>query len=202
MQRYRFFAVVGACLYLSGCVSTANVTVNYSPDPARKSPLETLKPLAVSISAEDHRESLERDRVGNRKNGFGGIMAPVQANDAPTALVREALKKEFENNGIQVVDAAAAGKVITAKVRKYWVENKMNVFDITMASIISADIVVEDSVAKGKTSSHTITGTAQDSRQIAGESAFEVVLNAAMAEFIQNFSRDPGLLSSLRRAAP
>src|SRR6185312_14931582 len=143
----------------------------------------------------------ERNRVGDRKNGFGQPVAPViLTNQSPMVLVQEALRKEFSNNGIQLVDATSnvPHKAITAKLKKYWVENKMNFFDITMYSTISADILVEDIPPSGRTSTHTITGTARDSRQLAFESAYEETLNEAMAEFIQSFSRDPGLLSSLR----
>lgn len=201
MNLGRLLIVFGACLFLSGCISAANVKVSYVPDPARKSPLETLKPLTVSIAMEDHRVSSEKDRVGNRKDGFGGTAAPVLANDAPTSLMKDALIKEFENNGIQVVDSSSGTpqKLITAKLKKYWVQNKMNVFDITMSSTITAEIVVNDSGQDAKSSSHTITGSAQDSRQLAIESAFEEVLNSAMGEFVHSFSRDPGLLAALRR---
>lgn len=197
----RFLIILLTGLTLGGCA--ANVNVTYQPDPARKSPLEQLKPLGVSLLAEDLRDQTERDRVGNRKNGFGQVIAPVVLkNQQPVTLVQEALQKEFANNGIQLVDAAsmAPHKAITVRLRKYWVENKMNFFDISMQSTISADIVVDTVPAGGQPSTHAITGTAQDSRQMAFESAYEEVLTEAMTEFVHNFSRDPGILSSLKGA--
>lgn len=199
MTDHRFLLVLLTGLVLGGCA--ANINVHYTPDPAHKSPLETLKPLIVSVSAVDLRDKPERDRVGNRKNGFGQAVAPVVLkSQEPIALVQEALQQEFNNNGIQVVDSTSAvpHKTITAKLKKYWVENKMNFFDITMHSTISADIVIEDNPPSNRASTHSITGTAEDSRQLALESAYEETLNEAMKEFIHNFSRDTAVLSTLR----
>lgn len=201
MTHHRFILVCLISLILGGCA--ANVTVHYAPDPAHKSPLETLKPLSVSILAEDLRDEAERAQVGSRKNGFGQAVAPVVLkSQEPVALVQEALQKEFNHNGIQIVEVASTAphKAITAKLKKYWVENRVNFFDISMHSTISADIVIEDIPPTGRTSTHSITGTAQDSRQLALESAYEETLNEAMTEFVHNFSRNPGLLSSLRNS--
>lgn len=199
MTYHRFLFVVLTYLILGGCA--ANVSVHYTPDPAHKSPLETLKPMAISVSAVDLRDEAERDRVGNRKNGFGDAVAPVVLKgQEPVALVQEALKQEFTNNGIQIVESTSAvpHKAITAKLKKYWVENRVNLFNISMYSTISADIVIDENSANGRTSTHSITGAAEDSRQFAFESAYEETLNDAMREFIHNFSRDPAILSSLK----
>lgn len=198
MKQPRLTVLLLVSTILGGCA--ANVNVKYAPDPAHKSPLETLKPLTVSLVAEDMRDTTERDRVGDRKNAYGSTFAPVLTSQTPTMLIQEALQKEFTNNGIQIVEATSSvpHKAIIAKLKKYWVENKMNFFDISMHSTISADVVIDTVPSRSQISTHTITGTAQDSRQIALESAYEDTLSEATKEFIHNFSRDPGVLSALR----
>lgn len=202
MRASRSLLLFGACFWLMGCA--ASVTVTYTPDPAKKSPLETLVPLTVSLNVEDHRASWERDRVGNSKNSFGNVVDAIRSNEPPTATLKDALAKELANNGIRVQElpAATVQKVIRVQLRKYWVENQVKVLDIAMSATVVADIVVEDLAPRGMTSSHTLTGSAQDSRQFALEYAYEASLNDAVAEFVQSFARNPGVLRALRRTGP
>ncbi len=191
---------------LAGCaLTTARVDLAYLPDSAKKSPLSTLKPMTIALQIDDQREIGERDKVGNKKNGFGMVTAPVVSNREVTAVVYNALKNELENNGHKVVAVpteSRADLTITARLKKYWCDFAIHLFDIEMTGTVIAEVAVVSPQNNTVLGQKVVNGTFTESRQIALDGAFEGVLNGALGEFVRTFSRDPTLLDALRRVAP
>ncbi len=188
-------------LATSGCVHmNAEVQPSYSSDPARKSPLQSVPSTQVALDVEDHRTESERDRVGNRRNGYGGVSASVQAGKPVTDIFRDALRSELQNNGHRVSNETADGgdRRIKVAIKRFWSENRMNFFDITVSGTAHADITVTDSKTGKPLTTRPVSSTIEESRQIASESSYQDLLNRALSEFIRAFSRDPEILNALR----
>jgi uncharacterized lipoprotein YajG len=190
-----FFTLV----LLSGCAfTTAHVNLSYSPD--SKSPLMTIETKRVALQVEDHRPPEEKDKIGNKKNGFGMVTASVQSNKEVTAVLYDSLKNELENNGHKIVNSKddSYDIFINVLLNKYWCDAKPHFFDVEMIGIVSAQISIQDPRNAEVVLSKSITGTSRESRQIATDGNYESVLNGALAEFVRHFSRDNDILKAIR----
>ena len=196
---------VFAMLTLAGCAfSTARVDLNYAPDAAKKSPLSTLKPTTVGLKVDDQREFSERGKVGNKKNGFGVVTAPVQSSKEVTSVIYDALKHELENNNHKVIAMptdSVTDLIINAKLTRYWSDFVMHFFDLEMTGTIIADVSIVSPQTNTVLSQKTVNGSFAESRQMALDGAYESALNGALAEFVRSFSRDPALLDAIRSAS-
>jgi len=204
-RRTRALCIVSIILLsVSGCAfTTATVDLNYTPEATRKSPLETVSPIRVAVKVEDQRAADEQDRVGVKKNMYGMVTAPVLSNSQVTQVIYDALKLELENNGHKIVSADAEEMNVTMSVHltKYWSQPRIHFWDVEMLATVSSDIAIIRSRDKDTLCSKKITGTFRQSFQIADDSAYPVVLNGALGEFVRNFSLDPAILAGLREAA-
>ncbi len=188
---------------LSGCaLTTARVNLAYRADSERKGPLSTIKPMTVALHVDDKRAPGERDRVGDKKNAFGAVMARVTANKDVTSVLYDALKSEFENNGHKVVATGNADSdvVISANLTKCWVDTRIHAFDLEMIGTAGAEMTVRNRDGTVVYGTKPVIGTFQESRAVATAGAYEHALNGALAELVRNVARDPSVLEALRRA--
>lgn len=184
---------------LSGCaLTTAHVDLSYSPD--SKSPLMTIETKRVALQVEDHRLAEEKDKVGNKKNNFGMVTASVQSNQEVTVVLYDSLKNELENNGHKVVNTKedAHDVFVMVLLNKYWSDPKIRFFDIEMIGTVSAQVSIQDPRNEEVVLCKSITGTSRGSWQILLDSAYESVLNGALAEFVRHFSRDTEIIKAIR----
>jgi hypothetical protein len=116
------------------------------------------------------------------------------------SIFYEALSAELQNNGhaVSAEPSSASGRIIKVGVKRFWTENRMNFFDITMSATAYADVVVQDSKSETPLVKRAITGTAEESRQFSGESAYQDALNGALQEFVRSFARDSEIIKALR----
>ena len=152
-----------------------------------------------AIQIDDQRDTNERDRVGNKRNGFGTITASVKANQDVTLVLREALKTELENNGhnVRPLQDANFNATVHVLLKKYWSDLTIRFFEIQMVGTINGDVEILDAQNE-RLVSKPISSTYVESRQIATDGAFESVLNGALLEFIRNLARDPSIVNALQ----
>jgi uncharacterized lipoprotein YehR (DUF1307 family) len=141
--------------------------------------------------------------VGDKKNGFGSVMARVLSDKVPTTILYDALKAEFENNAHKIVQTEdrKADALIKIGLKRYWSDFAIHFFDIEMKGTLDADIAILNGIDQNQLASKPLNGTFRESRQIVLEGAFEGALNGALFEFIRTFSRDPNVLDALRTVA-
>ena len=190
---------------LGGCASMdAHVTPVYTVEPGKKSPLSTIQPLTVAIQVEDQRNQFELDRLGNKKNGYGQNMAKVIPDKAPADILRDALRAEFEANNHKVVapEVTQADALLKVGLKRFWSEATIHFFAIEMVSTLETDVGILNGTSQDKLSSKPLTSTFRDSRQYAGDGAFEDSLKGALLEYVRTFSRDPAVLDALKSAGP
>ena len=188
------------CFLNAACVGNAIVKPTYNADPTLKSRLQTLQPMTIALLIDDLRTSEERDSVGQRRHGYGGVLAQVISDKPVTSVFYEALSAELKNSGHTVVSVPSDSNSRTIKVgvKRFWTENQMNFWDITMSGTAAADVVIQDQKTGTTIITRPITGTADESRQFAGEAAFQDALNLALREFVRSFARDSEVIKALR----
>lgn len=189
---------------VSGCALTdAHVKPGFTPEPGKRSPLSTIRSLAISIQVEDQRNPGEQDRVGDKKNNFGSVTAKVLSDKVPTTILYDALKAEFENNAHKIVQTEDRNvdALIKIELKRYWSDFAVHFFDIEMKGTLETDIAILNGIDQNQLASKPLNSTFRESRQIALEGAFESALNGALSEYIRSFSRDPNVLDALRSLA-
>jgi len=179
------------------------VSPDYTPEAGKKSPLSTISPLTISILVEDQRNPDERDRVGDKKNNFGWVMAKVLSDKEPTAILYDALKAECENNAHRIVKSedGKADALIKIGLKRYWSDFATHFFDIEMKGMLDTDITILNGIDQNQLASKPLNSTYRESRQMAFDEAFESALKGALFEFIRSFARDPSVLEALRSVA-
>jgi uncharacterized lipoprotein YajG len=197
--------VAGGCLMTGCALSNAHVKLAYNADPATRSPLSELKPMTIALQMEDQREASERDRVGDRINGFGQVTAKVLADQDATVVVQNALQAELEKAGHKIVAADGTEgtnveATLTVVLKKYWCESKMHFWDVEMVGTINTEVNVVNPADPSAPFKKPISSTYRESRQVVVDGAFQSVLNRALAEFIHDFSLDPAIVRALRES--
>lgn len=197
--------ILGVLPFSYGCVlMDAHVTPAFVADAGHKSPLERVAPVRIALLVEDQRPSEEREFVGHRRNGYGGVSAKVLNTKPIVSVFYDALASELQNNGHQVDSIASEStqRVVKISVKRFWTENRMNFFDTTLSAVAFADTTIHAQTTDVPTLSRPVTGTAEESRQIANEGAYQDALNKALAEFVRSFARDSEILRALRLPNP
>lgn len=192
--------LVAMAVATSGCAFIdGQVDLVYRPAAEKKSSLSTIKPLAIRVSVHDQRETVDKALVGNRKNGFGAVIASMKTDQNLALVLRQALIGELENNGHTAVQdrETSFDAMLDVSLKKYWAESTVRFFDVQVLGTLSADIRILDLLDQQITM-RGITGTHVESRQLAVDEAFQDVLNGALAEFVRNFARDPIIIKALR----
>jgi uncharacterized lipoprotein YajG len=189
---------VGAML--SGCAfSTAHVALDYQPSAERRSPLSTVPSRVIAVQLEDQRPPAERDRVADKKNGFGQVTAPVLSTKDVSAVIRDALTRELQNNGHTIASPAGPSDVVIKTVlKRYWANVSVRFTDIEMTGIITADITVTPTRNQAVAITRPVNTTLQEGALAGTDGAYESVLNKTLAEFVRNFSRETAVLDTLK----
>lgn len=185
----------------SGCAFIdAHVDIAYLSETAMKSPLSTLKPMAVGLQVEDQRPAGERQWVGNIKNNFGMVTAWVRSNKDVMAVVQDAVKNELVNNGHKIVDVKESSPdvIVQIALKRYWSDSRMRFWDVEMIGTLDADTAILRGQNRTVLLSKPIHSAFHESRQMAHGGAHESVLNGALVEFVRSLARDPSILEALR----
>ena len=184
----------------SGCAfSTANLALSYEASAERKSPLSTIPPRTVLLTVDDQRPGAERDRVGDKKNGFGMVTAKVQSTKDVKSVVLDALRSELANNGHVVAGPTDRADVnITTTLKRYWSNLVIGFWDVEVTGIMAADVAVTPPGATAPAIVRPLTATQQEGFVIVTDGAYEAVLNKTLAEFVRNLARDPDFLTALK----
>ena len=133
---------------------------------------------AVNASAD-----VKARAIGRKRGGFGAAMGDVLLENGQTVvgLVRENLTAAFQQAGYAVTDAGAAGPaplVVDVHIKQFWAWFKPGFWAITLSTNIETDLDVS-----GASSPTTISVHAEDSRQMATDSAWLEIVQKALAAY-------------------
>ena len=207
----RHATIALACtILMTGCSSTSlhsdlHVQLSYGALPSDRTPLSELKPMTIAIRVEDQREPAERNRVGDRINAYGTVLAKIVAQPDALMAMQNAFQTQFENNGHRVevsgeTNGPTADAIVVVGMKKYWGEAKIHFFDVEMVGTVSADVSISSVKNPSVTFTKSISGTHRQGVPIADDIDYQVALNGALKEFIHDFSFDPAIARALREA--
>lgn len=200
MKTLQTLFVVAAAVLMVGC-GTQKINLAYSA--GQKSPLSTLRPLAVQINVTDQREESVRNREGDIKNGYGMTIGTVVSTTPVADVIANALKTELSANGHRVVADGPADVKLSMEVKQCWSEMKIHFMDVEVIGTWNVVVQVERTPASPSPFSKPLNGTFRHGMQVVmGSGPYEEVLNKSLQELIANFSRDAAVLKALGDGAP
>ena len=198
---HRLLCVMSLGMLLAGCtLIEGRIDIAYRVETERNSPLSMIDPLIVYVELLDQREVNDPLLIGYKKGGFGNVLASVKSKQEVSGVVRQALEAELRNNGhgIALDSAAQRNATLIVRLKQFWTEPFVKIFDVQVQASLNADIEVVDSSAR-RITSRTIVGTQIESWQLGIDQAYDSVLNGALRGFVRNVARDPSLLKALRQ---
>ena len=120
---------------LSGCaLTTSRVPLHYGP-PSKVSVLTMAKNVVVSVHVQDLRK---HKKVGNKKNGFGMVMAAIYTKKNVAGTVRNAIEEGLQARGFRVGRNAVV--FVNVGITKFY--NTFNMGLITGSAVAKLDMTV------------------------------------------------------------
>ncbi len=200
-------------LLYAGCASgPVKVTMNYTP--TGEGLLSDLKPAVVSLQVVDHRPENQRNRIGvQRKTLFGSENANVISKISEVQVVHNAIKTEFERSGHKVLNPEQGQGDIKLIVwlKELLIDSKAENIDIELVGSIRSEVVAisnsnnlpqvsftvdvayRDFIQKGLLRTGGLFGLWGITFSATPKDHIENVLNAALAEFVRRFCKEPKL---------
>lgn len=199
-------AVLMSLCWLTGCASIHNdlqVDLHYSTPAGQKTPLDELKPLTIALQVDDQREASVRDRVGNKINSFGQVLARIQSTSDVSDVLRQALKNEFEKSGHKVIEPSTSATAVNVRVvlKQYWIEARLHFWDVEIVATIDADVYVGGSTDGTAPPPRTLTATSRETGNSGEQEDYQHALKAALREFLREFALDTQITGALQRQA-
>lgn len=199
---FRIIAASLAVLSLSACaLGASNVTLaksqNYLVRPAllSEAPSRTIAIAEVT----DAREAATRDRIGDKRNGYGMVMGTVVTTEPVTDTVKKVIAETFTANKHTVVtDPAGAALKVEAAVTKFWFDARTGLIDVEFFADVQTRLTVKDSSGteifaqdfKGYASEKTLGGL---------EDLWARVIDTALADLSREISLSAELKAALEK---
>jgi uncharacterized lipoprotein YajG len=142
------------------------------------------EPSTPSLGSEGSGDAVKARAIARKRNGYGQALGDVLLQDGQTVteLVRENIAAAFRQAGYRVAnDVASAGPsplLVDVRIKKFWSWMQPGFVAITMHSSIETDVQVG-----GGGPATSVSVNIQDSRQIAGDSAWVETVEKALAAY-------------------
>lgn len=199
----RIIAAGLAALSLSACaLGASNLTLaqsaNYMVKPAllAEAPSRTVAITQVT----DEREADVRDRIGDKRNGYGMVMGTVVATEPVTETVRKVIAETFTANKHTVVtDASAAALKVEASVTKFWFDYRTGLIDVEFFADVQTRLSVKDA-AGNEIFTKDFKGYASEKTMGGFEDLWARVMDTALADLSREISLSMDLKAALEKA--
>ena len=193
-----FIVVISTLLVipiLSGCaLTTSSVPLHYGlQNNVRK--IKAARNVIVGVHVQDLRKN---KRVGNKKNGFGMVMAPIYAKKNVADTVRNAIEKELQARGFRIGKKAIV--FVNVGITKFY--NNFNMGFISGSAVAKLNMTVIVKNKQGEQLFHRkIFATGENGGiMIASGSNAGVALNRALQNGVNILFNDPKFTAALLQA--
>lgn len=199
----RIIAAAFAALSLSACaLGASNVTLaksqNYLVKPALLTEAPSRKIAITQVT--DAREEATRDRIGDKRNGYGMVMGTIVSTEPVTDTVKKVIADTFTANKHTVVaDPAAANLKVEAVVNKFWFDYKTGLIDVEFFADVQTRLSVKDA-AGTEVFAKDFKGYASEKTMGGLEDLWARVIDSALADLSREISLSMDLKAALEKA--
>ena len=189
-----FLAMLLVGVTMTGC-ATRTFYVKCQYQSARKSPLSQLRPVKVSIEIDDQRPAEERQALAERDLGFG-MKGVLKSKEAVPRIVADALAKELQASGHEVIQSPSDAADVRLKVRLTRFYGTFVLVEHTV--LIISEVILSREGRPDQSVLVMGTFRRQSSRTLGKGANPEKDINAALTDYVRNFSFEPVVLEALK----
>lgn len=132
----------GGLFMVTACATgTTNLALGLTPETVRTGLLSEVEGTTLTIaSVDDEREAALRNRIGDKRNGYGMVMGEVGTDEPVVDIVKDTVVQTFEANGHDV--AEEGGLKVDIDVNRFWFDYKTGLVTVEFFGDIQIDLTV------------------------------------------------------------
>lgn len=198
----KIIAVALAGLSLTACaLGTTDIALAKGPI-AKPALLAEAPSRTIAITqVTDVREESTRDRIGDKRNGYGAVMGKIGTTEPVPDVVKKVLTDTFTANKHKVVaDAAGANVTVDAEVTKFWFDYKTGLITVEFFADAQVRLVVKDAKTGAELYKADFKGYASEKTGGGLSDVWTRVMDAALADLSREISLSTDLKAALEKA--
>ena len=189
----RLLAGVIAVLTLATACASRTVDVSYPETGVKKALLANVAPRRMVVAPVTDRRG-DKERIGASPED----RKPIVTARPVSEIVRDALVREVEKNGHQVV-AGPGDVVLAADVEEFWLDAVGRSATTQYVGRVAIAVAVADGHTGDRLWSRRYVGIRRQTAAADSKTAWREVMDAALARMIRDVATDPDLALSVAR---
>ena len=189
----RLLAGVIAVLTLATACASRTVDVSYPETEVKKALLGSVAPRRMVVAPVTDRRG-DKERIGASPED----RKPIVTARPVSEIVRDALVREVEKNGHQVV-AGPGDVVLAADVEEFWLDAVGRSATTQYVGRVAIAVAVADGHTGDRLWSRRYVGIRRQTAAADSKTAWREVMDAALARMIRDVATDPDLALSVAR---
>jgi len=189
----RRLAGVIALLALATACASRTVDVSYPETEVKKALLGRVAPRRMVVAPVTDRRG-DKERIGASPED----RKPIVTARPVSEIVRDALVREVEKNGHQVV-AGPGDLVLAADVEEFWLDAVGRSATTQYVGRVAIAVAVADGHTGDRLWSRRYVGIRRQTAAADSKTAWREVMDAALARMIRDVATDPDLALSVAR---
>jgi hypothetical protein len=189
----RRLAGVIALLALATACASRTVDVSYPETEVKKALLGSVAPRRMVVAPVTDRRG-DKERIGASPED----RKPIVTARPVSEIVRDALVREVEKNGHQVV-AGPGDLVLAADVEEFWLDAVGRSATTQYVGRVAIAVAVADGHTGDRLWSRRYVGIRRQTAAADSKTAWREVMDAALARMIRDVATDPDLALSVAR---
>lgn len=193
----------GLFMVTACATGTTNLTLGLADDAVKPALLSEAPSTKLAIAnVTDGRDGAQRDRIGDKRNGYGMVMGAVGTNEPVTDIVKDTIEKTFEANGHDVTGTDTDALKVETEVKRFWFDYKTGLVTVEFFGDVqislkvlapgSGEVLFEDEF-KGYFSDKTGGGLSK---------TWTRIMDAALADLSREISLSSELMEALDEYEP
>ena len=189
----RLLAGVIAVLTLATACASRTVDVSYPETGVKKALLANVAPRRMVVAPVTDRRG-DRDRIGASPED----RKPIVTARPVSEIVRDALVREVEKNGHQVV-AGPGDVVLAADVEEFWLDAVGRSATTQYVGRVAIAVAVADGHTGDRLWSRRYVGIRRQTAEADSKTAWREVMDTALARTMRDVATDPDLALTVAR---
>lgn len=195
----RLMGLVLAAFTLTACATgTTKISLGVSDEAVKAGVISEAAPVTLYLAeVTDERDAAHKERIGDKRNGYGMVMGAIGTTEPVTDTVADTLTKTFEASGHSVVtEAGNAPLRVDAAVKNFWLDYKTGLVTVEFFGDVQVALKVTDTATGAVVFEDLFKGYYSDKTGGGLSKTWTRVMDAAL----QDLSREIGLSSDLMMA--